>query len=94
MCSGLGEKIFKAAVLLTPFYRLYDEKLYDKYPLLSIVSCIAPNKIIHMLNSENGPEYEAKWGHVVNDHGQVKLVTPMTAVSWVTMQAKAKEVIT
>ena len=29
LCDGIGAKMFRAAALLTPFYRLNDEKLYD-----------------------------------------------------------------
>ena len=93
MCSGIGEKMFKAAALLTPFYRLANEGLYAQLPKIKIINFFHPRMVIKRQITEKPPEYIAKWGHIFNDEGEVKLVTPLTVVNWSVMQEKAKQVI-
>jgi len=85
--------MFKAAALLTPFYRLANEALYDQLPRLKFVNLFHPRLVIKVPKTERTPQYQAKWGHVVNDDGQVRLITPITCINWATMQEKAKVVL-
>lgn len=85
--------MFKAAALLTPFYRLANEGLYDQFTKIKFVSMFHPRMVIKTPKTERTPEYQTKWGHVINDEGTVRLVTPLTCINWGIMQEKAKEVL-
>ena len=72
-----------AVILLTPYYRLYTEKLYDSYKLLVPIAYFRPNQILPCEYSDPDPEWEAKYKWYDEDPRTVRFYTARTACIWV-----------
>jgi hypothetical protein len=57
--------MFKAISLLTPFFRLHNEKLYKTISYINFFKMFAPHRYIERPEGERTPEYLAKWGWYV-----------------------------
>ena len=65
--TSIGQAMFTGVCLLTPYYRLWTDKLDTLYPLIKLYSFINPYKLIPCEYKPLEPEYEKKWGHLEND---------------------------
>jgi len=86
----LGKSMLTGVCLLTPYYRLWTEKLYDLQPLFKFANYIAPYKLIKPEFKELEPEVQAKWGHIHDDPNCDHRFTPTTGVMWAKEQIRAK----
>lgn len=91
--SILCQSMFTGICLLTPYYRLWTDKLYAHQPLLKLYRCINPHKMIPAEFKELPPEMEAKWGEKYNDPKADCSFTVTTGVLWAEEQARALESI-
>jgi hypothetical protein len=57
--------MFTAISLLTPFFRLHNEKLYKTINYINFFKILAPHRYIERPEAERPPEYLAKWGWFV-----------------------------
>jgi len=44
--TTIGKRMFAGVVLLTPYYRLFTERLYEAYKFVVPLSYVRPNHII------------------------------------------------
>lgn len=92
MSKGVvAESMFAGVCLLTPYYRLWTEKLYSLQPVFKLGTYLAPHKLIKPEFKELTPEVMAKWGHLHRDPKNNHEFTPTTAVLWATEQERAAE---
>lgn len=91
--TPIGQAMFTGMCLLTPYYRLWTEKLYTHQRLIKLYRFISPFKLIPCEFKDLEPEYEKKWGHLERDPKFLPFFTPTVGVLWVEEQAAAKEAI-
>ena len=53
----IGKSMFKGVILLSPFYRLFTERLYEAYKYLVPLSWVRPNHIFVSEYEEMDQEY-------------------------------------
>ena len=87
----IAESLFSGVCLLTPYYRLWTEKLYNLQPVLKLATYLAPHLHIMPEFRKLKPEDEEKWGHLYHDPNNNHEFTPTTAVLWATEQERAKD---
>ena len=87
----IGSKMFRATVLITPYYRLADEKLYRIEWQVNILKRVHPHHIIDRPDSVRDDDYMVKWGKYITDPKQIKVFTPLMASIWIAEQAKTKQ---
>jgi alpha-beta hydrolase superfamily lysophospholipase len=72
----IGQKMFKALALITPYYRLYNEKLYDLEWKVNLVGSVLPHKMMKQAWNDKPEEFKKKWPFLVNDKFQIDGFTP------------------
>jgi alpha-beta hydrolase superfamily lysophospholipase len=87
----ISESIFTGVALLTPYYRLWTEKLYTLMPVFKLGSYIVPHLVIEPEFKPLTPEIEAKWGHIHHDPRNDHSFTPTTALIWAAEQERAQQ---
>lgn len=91
--TTIGRALFSGVILLTPYYRLFTERLYSAYKFLKPLVKVHPNYTFECEYAEQDPEYYAKYKTLLDDSRWVSNFTAMTATIWVEEQEKAKSVI-
>ena len=87
--SLLGKSMFAGVVLLTPYYRLFTERLYEAYKFLVPLTNVRPNHVFECEFSEQDPEYMARYELLFSDPRNLTFFTAVTARLWVEQQALA-----
>ena len=83
--------MFSGVILITPYYRLFTEKLYQAYWQLIPLTNIKPNFAFQSEFVEMPADYLEKYGLIWNDPRNVCYFTAMTARIWIEEQEKAKQ---
>lgn len=91
--TTIGRAMFSGVILLTPYYRLFTERLYDTYKYLRPLCKIRPNFVFECEYAEMDPEYYAKYKSLLDDSRWVSHFTAKMAAVWVEEQVKAKSSI-
>jgi len=79
----VGKSMFSGVVLLTPYYRLYTERLYESYKLLLPISKIYPNYVITSEFAEIDEEYMERYKVMLEDPRNLNFFTATTGKIWV-----------
>lgn len=80
--SFVGQKMFKALGLITPYFRLHNEKLYDMTWKIRMIDMVLPYKPITQDWKNNDPEFARKWPFLVTDKQIIHDFTPRMAMCW------------
>ena len=78
----IGKSMFKGVVLLTPYYRLFTERLYEAYKYLVPMTYIKPNHVFRSEYSEMPQEYYQRYSEIFEDPRNVDFFTAITARLW------------
>ena len=82
--------MISGVVLMTPYYRLFTERLYDAYKYLIPLTAIKPNHKFECEYGEMTPEYYAKFKECIDDPRGLNFFTAQLARIWVEEQEKAR----
>ena len=88
--TQIGQKISRATVLITPYFRLYNESVYSMKRPFDLIRLIQPHKIVNRLDGAPDHDYMIKWGKYIEDPNQIRLFTPKMAGFWINEQELAK----
>jgi len=88
--TTIGKSMFSGVVLLTPYYRLNNDKLYEAHNLLIPLTNIRPNHVFMSEFAESDPEYMETYRHAFEDPTNLNFFTAMTARFWIEEQEKAR----
>lgn len=91
--SLIGKSMFSGVVLLTPYYRLFTERLYEAYPYLVPLTKVKPHHRFECEYADIDPEWAAKYQPILEDTRIVNFFTATTARMWVEEQALARSSI-
>ena len=91
--STIGKSMFAGLVLLTPYYRLFTERLYESYKFLVPLSYVKPNHYFPCEYSDDPEEYVAKYKFLYEDPRVLDFFYANTAKIWVEEQNVANEII-
>lgn len=91
--SIIGKSMFAGLVLLTPYYRLFTERLYESYKFLLPLSYVKPNYYFPCEYSDAPEEYVAKYKWVYDDPLVIDFFFANTAKIWVEEQNVANKTI-
>ena len=86
----IGKSMFKAVILVSPYYRLFTERLYEVYKYLVPMTWVKPNHKFYSEFSEMDEEYAKTYHQVLTDPRNVDFFTATTARAWVEEQDKAR----
>ena len=75
---------------MTPYYRLFTERLYEAYKYLIPLVKVRPNHVFECEYETFPPEYIDKYRFIFEDKRNLLFFTAMTAKVWVEEQAVAK----
>ena len=90
----LGKQMFSGICLLTPFYRLYKEKLYNYYPICKFLTLIGrPDTFWKSEYKPHPPEIMAEFAEKINDKRNSPGFTAKTATIWKEEQELAEKSI-
>ena len=79
----IGKSMFSGIVLLTPYYHLYTERLYESYKLILPLSKIYPNYVITSEFEEKDEDYTERYKVILEDPRNLNFFTVTTAKIWV-----------
>lgn len=91
--TPVGQAMFSGLSLLTPYYRLWTEKLYKVYNAVKCLSKVRPNYEFKSEFQEDEPGYWEEWHEIFEDPRSIYSFTAKTASLWVEEQEKAREII-
>ena len=91
--TTIGRSMITGVILLTPFYRLFTERLYDSENKLRLLSWFAPYKKFYSEFSEKPEWYKEEYKLVNEDQKALDFFTAKTALIWIEEQRKALESI-
>lgn len=90
----LGKQLFSGVCLLTPFYRLYKEKLYNYYPICKFLTYIGKSETFWKSEYKpHKPEHELQFADKINDKRHGSGFTAKTATLWKEEQELAEKSI-
>ena len=89
----VGKSMFKGVVLITPYYRLFTERLYEVYKYLVPLTYVRPNHLFLSEYAEMDPEYYKRYEQIFKDPRNVDGFTATTARIWVEEQEVARKSI-
>ena len=75
--------MFAGVCLLTPYYRLWTEKLYNVYNAVKCLSKVRPNYRFESEFDGYDAEYMAEWHEIFEDPRSIYFFTAKTATVWV-----------
>ena len=81
--TTIGKAMFKGVVLLTPYYRLFTERLYEAYKMLVPLTMFQPNKLFYSEFAEIDEDYLAKYREIFEDKRNLAFFTATTARMWI-----------
>ena len=88
--SVIGKSMFAGVCLITPYYRLFTERLYDVYKYLVPLSIVKPNHVFPCEYKDSPEEYVEKYRFVFEDPRNLEFFTAKTATVWVEEQEAAR----
>lgn len=88
--TTIGKAMFSGVLLLTPYYRLFTERLYEAYKWLVPLVKIRPNHVFECEYESMPEEYIDKYRLIFEDSRNVLFFTAVTAKLWVEEQAVAR----
>lgn len=88
--STIGKAMFKGVVLLSPYYRLFTEKLYDIYKYLIPICWVKPRHLFVTEYSEMDADYLERYKDIFDDKRNLNAFTARLAKLWVEMQEDAR----
>ena len=88
--TTIGKCMFSGVVLLTPYYRLFTEKLYEAYKWLIPLTNVRPNHKFMCEFSEMDPDWAARYKPILEDPRNVNHFTATTARMWIEQQELAR----
>lgn len=91
--TTIGKAMFAGVCLLTPYYRLFTERLYEAYKYLKPLCLVRPNHVFPCEYEEMPEEYINKYRLIFEDKRNLLFFTARTARIWVEEQQAAREVI-
>ena len=91
--TTIGRSMFAGVVLLTPYYRLFTERLYDAYKFIVPLSMVKPMHKFPTEFAEMDEEYEEQYKEIFHDPREIGFFTAKTARIWVEEQKIARESI-
>ena len=86
----IGKSMFAGVILLTPYYRLFTERLYEAYKYLVPLSAVRPNHVFPCEYEEMPEEYVNKYRPIFEDPRNLLFFTARTAKIWVEEQQAAR----
>ena len=89
----IANRMFTGVATLTPYYRLYTEKLYDNGQLIKLLNKIHPHYMAASEWQERDPEWKAKWGELDEDKVYENKFTARTASLWIEEQKRVEKSI-
>jgi len=84
--TTIGKAMFSGVILLTPFYRLFTERLYEAYKYLIPLTYVQPNHVFVSEYAEMDPDYAAKYKFIFEDPRNLDFFTATTAKLWIEEQ--------
>jgi len=81
--STIGKSMFSGIVLLTPYYRLFTERLNEVYKYLVPLTYVKPNHSFYAEYAEMPEAYVAKYREIFEDTRNVGHFTAVMACVWV-----------
>lgn len=87
----VAEKLISGVILITPYYRLYTEKLYSYEYIFKAMCLFKPHFVIKTEFKELPEVYLEQWKEIFNDPTFVEQFTPTTGLLWINEQRKANE---
>ena len=92
MANGpIASNLFTGVATLTPYYRVWTDKLYNCNRLLSFLDNIYPHYMIPSEFQEPEPEWMEKWGELERDPATIGQFTARTGKIWIDEQEKAQQ---
>ena len=91
--TTLGRSMISGIVLLSPFFRLFTERLYEAENKLRLLSWFTPFKKFHSEYTEKPDWYKEEYRSVNEDPRSLGFFTVKTALIWIEEQRKALEAI-
>lgn len=79
----IGKAMFSGVVLLTPYYRLFTERLYEAYKYLIPLTNVKPNHIFVSEFEDMDPDYAARYKEIFEDPRNISFFTATTARLWI-----------
>lgn len=89
--TTIGKAMFAGVMLLTPYYRLFTERLYQAYKWLVPLVKVRPNHIFECEYEQMPEDYIEKYRLIFEDKRNVLHFTAVTAKLWVEEQAVSRE---
>ena len=74
----IADNLFTGVAALTPYYRLWTEKLYQNKRLISFLNAVHPHYSAKSEFKERDPEYMLKWGEYATDPTFIRKFTART----------------
>ena len=89
--STIGRRMFAGIVNLTPFYRLFTERLYQAYKYLVPLCYVHPNYIFQCEYVARDEAFQKKYKNIYEDDRNIGFFTAVTARIWNEEQAKVRQ---
>lgn len=89
--TTIGKAMFSGVLLLTPYYRLFTERLYEAYKYLIPLTKVRPNHVFECEYESMPQDYIDKYRLIFEDPRNLLFFTATTAKLWVEEQAVAKQ---
>ena len=89
--TTIGRAMFSGVCLLTPYYRLFTERLYEAYKWLIPLCKVRPNHVFPCEYQEMPEEYLQKYRLIFDDERNVLFFTANTAKIWVEEQQVSRQ---
>ena len=88
--TTIGRAMFAGVCLLTPYYRLFTERLYESYKYLVPLNTIRPYHVFQCEYEEMPEAYVEKYRLCFEDPRNLLFFTARTAKIWVEEQQEAR----
>lgn len=89
--TTIGRAMFSGVCLLTPYYRLFTERLYESYKWLIPLCKVRPNHVFPCEYQEMPEEYLQKYRLIFEDERNLLFFTATTAKIWVEEQQVSRQ---
>ena len=75
----IADNLFTGVAALTPYYRLWTEKLYENKRLISFLNVVHPHYSAKSEFKERDSEWMTKWRDLATDQTFIRKFTARTA---------------
>lgn len=94
MASGpIASALFSGIAVLTPYYHLWTEKLYEARTFLRVLDTVHPNYVIPSALKERDPEWKKSYQYLDDDPTYVQFLTARTGMMWIEEQERYEEIL-